>query len=36
MVEGHTIQLAKNDPQANGSHHWIPMDWVQRSTRRSS
>lgn len=28
-VEGETIKLAKNDPQANGSHHWIPMDWVQ-------
>ena len=28
-VEGQTIKLAKNDPQANGSHHWIPIDWVQ-------
>jgi len=32
-VEGQTIKLAKNDPQANGSHHWIPMDWVQRVDR---
>ena len=29
-VEGQTIKLAKNNPNANGSHHWIPMDWVQR------
>jgi hypothetical protein len=29
-VEGQTIKLAKNDPNAHGSHHWIPMDWVQR------
>ena len=29
-VEGQTIKLAKGDPNANGSHHWIPMDWVQR------
>ena len=29
-VEGQTIKLAKNDPNASGSHHWIPMDWVQR------
>jgi hypothetical protein len=28
-VEGQTIKLAKNDPKAQGSHHWIPMDWVQ-------
>ena len=29
-VEGQTIKLAKGDPNAGGSHHWIPMDWVQR------
>jgi hypothetical protein len=29
-VEGQTIKLTKSDPNANGSHHWIPMDWVQR------
>jgi hypothetical protein len=32
-VEGQTIKLAKNDPNANGSHHWIPIDWVQRVDR---
>jgi hypothetical protein len=28
-VEGNTIRLTRNDPKAHGSHHWIPMDWVQ-------
>ena len=27
-VEGNRIKLAKNDPQANGQHHYIPADWV--------
>lgn len=27
-VEGERIKLAKNDPQANGQHHYIPSDWV--------
>ena len=22
------IKLAKNDPKANGEHHFIPVDWV--------
>jgi hypothetical protein len=22
------IKLTKNDPQAGGKHHFIPMDWV--------
>ena len=29
-VEGNRIKLAKNDPQANGKHHYIPADWVER------
>jgi hypothetical protein len=28
-IEGQTIKLARNDPNAQGSHHWIPIDWVQ-------
>lgn len=28
-VEGQTIRLTKSDPLAHGSHHWIPIDWVQ-------
>jgi hypothetical protein len=28
-VEGNRIKLAKNDPQANGQHHYIPTDWVE-------
>lgn len=27
-LEGDRIKLAKNDPQANGRHHYIPTDWV--------
>lgn len=27
-VEGERIKLARNDPQANGQHHYIPTDWV--------
>jgi hypothetical protein len=29
-VEGSRIKLTKNDPQANGQHHYIPADWVER------
>lgn len=29
-VEGERIKLAKNDPQANGKHHYIPSNWVDR------
>lgn len=29
-VEGDEIKLAKNDPQAQGQHHYIPADWVER------
>ena len=29
-VEGDRIKLAKNDPQAEGKHHYIPADWVER------
>ncbi|MBA4063694.1 MAG: hypothetical protein C0501_08275 [Isosphaera sp.] len=27
-VEGDAIKLTRNDPEANGQHHWVPMDWV--------
>lgn len=29
-VEGDKIKLTKNDPQAQGKHHYIPSDWVDR------
>jgi hypothetical protein len=29
-VEGQRIKLAKNDPQAQGQHHYIPAEWVDR------
>ena len=29
-LDGDRIKLAKNDPQANGRHHYIPSDWVDR------
>lgn len=29
-IEGDRIKLTKNDPQANGEHHYIPADWVER------
>lgn len=29
-VEGGKIKLSKNDPQAQGQHHYIPADWVER------
>lgn len=28
-VQGNSIKLTKNDPQAGGQHHFIPVDWVQ-------
>jgi hypothetical protein len=27
-VEGSMIKLTKNDPQAQGQHHYIPLEWV--------
>lgn len=29
-IDGDRIKLAKNDPHANGRHHYIPADWVDR------
>lgn len=29
-VEGNRIKLTRNDPQAGGQHHYIPVDWVER------
>jgi hypothetical protein len=29
-IEGDEIKLTKNDPQANGQHHYIPSDWIDR------
>lgn len=29
-VEGDRIKLAKNDPQSQGKHHYIPADWIER------
>ena len=28
-VEGGRIKLMRNDPQAQGQHHYIPSDWVE-------
>ena len=28
-IEGDEIKLMKNDPQANGQHHYIPSDWIE-------
>ena len=28
-VDGDTLKLAKNDPQAGGLHHWVPQSWVE-------
>jgi hypothetical protein len=28
LEAGNTIKLTKNDPAAQGQHHWIPLDWV--------
>ena len=27
-LEGDRIKLTKNDPMAEGSHHFIPVDWI--------
>lgn len=27
-IEGNRIKLTKNDPQAQGQHHYIPLDMV--------
>jgi hypothetical protein len=27
-VEGDSIKLTQNDPDAHGQHHFIPIDWV--------
>jgi hypothetical protein len=29
-VEGTMIKLTKNDPQANGEHHWLATTWISR------
>ena len=29
-VEGSRIKLTRNDPEAEGRHHYIPSDWVER------
>ena len=29
-VEGDRIKLSKNDPQAQGQHHYIPTNWVDK------
>jgi hypothetical protein len=29
-VEGKSLKLTKNDPQAGGKHHYIPLAWVAR------
>ena len=29
-VEGMSIKLTKTGPEARGSHHFIPLDWVLR------
>lgn len=29
-VDGERIKLTRSDPQANGKHHYIPGDWVDR------
>ena len=29
-VDANTIKMTKNDPAANGKHHFIPTDWVER------
>ena len=28
-VEGRSIKLAKDAPEARGEHRWIPLDWVE-------
>jgi hypothetical protein len=34
QVVGHSLKLTKNDSQAGGKHHYIPLDWVQRVDRQ--
>jgi hypothetical protein len=29
-VEGDRIKLSRNDPQAQGKHHFIPTEWVSQ------
>ena len=29
-IEGDRIKLSKGDPQANGQHHYIPWNWVEK------
>jgi hypothetical protein len=29
-VEGDRIKLSRSDPQAQGKHHYIPGDWIER------
>lgn len=29
-VEGDRIKLGRSDPQAQGRHHFIPTEWVER------
>lgn len=29
-VENGRIKLTRNDPQAQGKHHYIPADWIDR------
>jgi hypothetical protein len=29
-IEGDQIKLTRNDPQAQGRHHYIPADWIDR------
>jgi hypothetical protein len=33
-VEGSDIKLTKTDPLAEGAHHRIPLDWVERVDSR--
>jgi hypothetical protein len=27
-IEGLSLKLTRNDPEARGEHHYIPLDWV--------
>ena len=27
-IEGRNIKLTRDDPNATGQHHWIPLSWV--------
>ena len=33
-VDGDRIKLTKNDPAANGQHHYIPVAWVASADDR--